>query len=764
MSLQIQLKKSAVSQKQPFASDLAVGELALNYNAAGPFLTCKDTAGNVRKLNNVWVSNSAPTGPSAGDLWLDTSASLAVLKVYKDATATWVDAVSVPIATTSIFGKVQLASAADITNATAGKVVDAAQLQSKITTELSANPITFQGVSVVNDVTISGNLTVNGTQTIINTQTLDVEDKNIVIGNVTTPSDATADGGGISLLGATTKTINWVDATDSWTSSENVDLASGKSYRIDGTEVLSATALGSAVQISSANIPDGTIVDADINASAEIAVSKLADGAARQLLQTDAAGTGVEWTDNVDIPGTLDVTGAATFDSSVAVTGALTKSGNNVVTVGDTETVTSNMIAGPIAVNKGGTGQTTYTDGQLLIGKTDGSLAKAALTAGSNVTITNGDGSIEVASTDTTYTAGDGLDLTGTVFSADLKANGGLTIESTELAVDLGATSITGTLASGDGGTGYSTYTDGQLLIGKTDGTLAKTTLTAGTNITITNGDGAVTINAATIGITAVTGTSPIASSGGATPDISIQDATTTQKGAVQLEDSTSSTSITTAATPNSVKSAYDLADAALPKAGGTLTGDVTLNAQSDLRFADSDSSNWVALQAPATVASNFTWTLPSADGTSNQALITDGTGSLSWGSPASMTLIAEEAITTAVSNIIVTNLPSYTMYKIIFDDVSSSNSALAINLSDDNGSTLSTNYLVSNSTGTKSAVVDLYGLAYTSGNAKQIISSSAGGLIYNVDTSIGLVNAIRFRSVPNANFTAGTIYLYGIS
>jgi hypothetical protein len=49
------------------------------------------------------------------------------------------------------------------------------------------------------------------------------------------------------------------------------------------------------------------------------------------------------------------------------------------------------------------------------------------------------------------------------------------------------------------------------------------------------------------------------------------------------------------------------------------------------LRFADSDSSNWVALQAPATVASNVTWTLPATDGTSNQALVTNGSGTLSW-------------------------------------------------------------------------------------------------------------------------------------
>ena len=69
--------------------------------------------------------------------------------------------------------------------------------------------------------------------------------------------------------------------------------------------------------VTSTMITDGTIVNADINASAEIAVSKLANGTARQVLQTDAAGTGVEFTSNVDLPGTLDVTGAVTFDGTV---------------------------------------------------------------------------------------------------------------------------------------------------------------------------------------------------------------------------------------------------------------------------------------------------------------------------------------------------------------------------------------------------------------------------------------------------------------
>ncbi len=71
--------------------------------------------------------------------------------------------------------------------------------------------------------------------------------------------------------------------------------------------------------ILSSHIKDDQIVNADINSAAEIAVSKLADGAARQVLQTAADGTTVEWTSNVDVPGTLDVTGATTLDGGLEV-------------------------------------------------------------------------------------------------------------------------------------------------------------------------------------------------------------------------------------------------------------------------------------------------------------------------------------------------------------------------------------------------------------------------------------------------------------
>ncbi len=106
-------------------------------------------------------------------------------------------------------------------------------------------------LSVSGDTTVTGNLTVNGTTTNINTTNLVVEDKNVVLADVATPTDTTADGAGITVKGATDKTFNWVDATDAWTSSEDLNLLTGKQYEIAGTSVLTATTLGSGVVNSS---------------------------------------------------------------------------------------------------------------------------------------------------------------------------------------------------------------------------------------------------------------------------------------------------------------------------------------------------------------------------------------------------------------------------------------------------------------------------------------------------------------------------------
>ncbi len=107
------------------------------------------------------------------------------------------------------------------------------------------------GMTVGAGLTIAGDLTVNGTTTTINSTTLSVDDKNIELGSTSSPTDASADGGGITLKGTSDHTFNWIDATDAWTSSEHMNLASGKGYMLNGTTVLSGTTLGSSIVTSS---------------------------------------------------------------------------------------------------------------------------------------------------------------------------------------------------------------------------------------------------------------------------------------------------------------------------------------------------------------------------------------------------------------------------------------------------------------------------------------------------------------------------------
>jgi hypothetical protein len=62
-----------------------------------------------------------------------------------------------------------------------------------------------------------------------------------------------------------------------------------------------------------------------------------------------------------------------------------------------------------------------------------------------------------------------------------------------------------------------------------------------------------------------------------------------------------------------------------------TVATSITINAAGEVRFGDDDTSNYVGFKSPGTVSSNVIWTLPSADGTSGQALVTNGSAVLSW-------------------------------------------------------------------------------------------------------------------------------------
>ena len=106
------------------------------------------------------------------------------------------------------------------------------------------------GVGIGGTLNVQGDLNVQGTFTTINSTTITVADKNIELGVVASPSDLTAEGGGITLRGATNKSINWYSGVG-WSSSESFNLGSGNTYKIAGTTVLSNNTLGTGVIFSS---------------------------------------------------------------------------------------------------------------------------------------------------------------------------------------------------------------------------------------------------------------------------------------------------------------------------------------------------------------------------------------------------------------------------------------------------------------------------------------------------------------------------------
>jgi len=153
-------------------------------------------------------------------------------------------------------------SASQITDLSSNAVTSLSGTANEVAVSASNGAITLSlpsNVTIADSLTVTGDLIVNGNTTTLNTSTLVVEDKNIVLANAATPTDTTADGAGITILGATNKTFNWVDATDAWTSSEHLNLLAGKEFKIDGTSVLSNTTLGSTV-VNSSLTSVGTIV------------------------------------------------------------------------------------------------------------------------------------------------------------------------------------------------------------------------------------------------------------------------------------------------------------------------------------------------------------------------------------------------------------------------------------------------------------------------------------------------------------------------
>jgi hypothetical protein len=220
--------------------------------------------------------------------------------------------------------------------------VSKANLSTRLASYTEGDTLNIGDIGKLASVVIRGNLTVEGTTTTVNSTTISVDDKNIELGAVDTPTDTTADGGGITLKGATDKTILWENDNDAWEFSEHIVLANSKELKIDNgggspVSVLSATTLGNGV-ISSSLTSVGTLTALQVD-NINIDGNTISSTAGIDLNITPLAGQQIVLDDTIVIDaGVLtgatsitsttfegDLTGDVTGNSSTATKFAATK-------------------------------------------------------------------------------------------------------------------------------------------------------------------------------------------------------------------------------------------------------------------------------------------------------------------------------------------------------------------------------------------------------------------------------------------------------
>jgi len=456
------------------------------------------------------------------------------------ATATSINSTTIPssktiVVTTDKLNVLSATSSSELAGIISDETGTGALVFANTPTLVTPNIGAATGTSLV----LSGDLTVNGTTTTINSTEITVDDKNLTLGSVTTPTDAGADGGGITLKGDTDKTLNWIDATDSWTSSEHINLASTKELKINGTSVLSGTTLGSGVTGSSLTSV-GTIATGTWNGTA-IAVANGGTGSTSTSDARTALGLAIG-------------TDVQAYNSTLAAVAGGTYTGDDsIATVGTVTAGTWNGTA--IAVANGGTGSTSTSDARTALG----------LAIGTDVQAYN---STLAAVAGGTYTGDDSIATVGTVTAGTWSAS--------TIALNKGGTGATTQAGAANAVLPAQASAAGQYL--KSDGTnvswatvdaLPSQTGNSGKYLT-TNGSAA---SWATLVVPIVTGTDTVTGNTIETVDTTALSAFTSIEYMVSLKQATNNKTRTSKVLVQTDGTSVDMTEFAITETGGTIAG-----------------------------------------------------------------------------------------------------------------------------------------------------------------------------------------------